>query len=90
MIVRSLSLTRRMIRETERHAGSMARLVFYDGVMPSSTDGVADGQKVHVQDMPADFVANMTYAQEPHMPDGATYWRLLDNGGNVVAQGDAK
>ena len=34
MIIRSLSLERRLARETVRHAGSLAQVVFYTGQMP--------------------------------------------------------
>lgn len=90
MIVRSLSLQHRLVREMERHAGSLARLVFYDGVMPASCDGSADGAKVKVQDVPAGFWTQIFYNEEPGLPEGSTYWRVYDNGGLVVIQGDGK
>lgn len=88
MITRSLSLQRRVAREMERHAGSLARLVFYDGVMPASCDGSADGQKLTASDLPEGFMAAVLYGEEPRPPPGANYWRVLTNDGAVMLQGD--
>lgn len=88
MIVASLSLMRKLIRETERRAGSLAQLAFYDGVMPTSTEDQADGNKVATAGLPENFIADALYGEEPPLVLGATYWRLLDNGGLVVLQGD--
>ena len=88
MITRSISLTRRLVHEMERHAGSLARVAYYDGVMPMTCDGVADGNRVHVQDVPEGFMADILYGQEPPLPERARYWRVLDNGGVVMMQGD--
>lgn len=90
MIVRSLSLQHRLVREMDRHAGSLARLVFYDGVMPASCDGSADGTKVKVQDVPAGFWTQIFYGEEPGLPEGAKYWRVYTNNGDVMMQGDSK
>lgn len=88
MITRSLSLRRRLEREMERHAGSLARLVFYDGVMPASCDFAADGQKVAAEDLYDGFMGSVLYGDEPPMPEGARYWRVLTNDGSVMLQGD--
>ena len=88
MIIRSLSLQRRLVREMERHAGSLASLVFYDGVMPATCDESADGIKIKAQPLPADFFTHIGYGEEPGIPEGAKYWRVLSNEGVVVLQGD--
>jgi len=90
MITRSLSLLRRLTNEMERHAGSLARLAYFDGVMPANCDGVSDGTRVSVQDLPRGFMLDILYNTEPELPSGATYWRVFDNNGAVVLQGDGK
>lgn len=88
MIVASLSLMRRLIREAERQAGSLAEVHLYDGIMPSSTEAQAEGNKVAVVQLPDNFISDCIYGEEPQLPLGASYWRLLSNDGNVVLQGD--
>ena len=88
MITLSVSLQRRLIAEMERHAGSLAALVFYDGVMPATCDEHADGAKIKAQPLPAEFMTHIRYGEEPGLPTGAKYWRVYDNGGIVVMQGD--
>lgn len=91
MIQRSISLERRMTREIVRHAGSMASLVFYRGIMPASCDDTADGERVaSLTPMSEASLRALADGTEPDLPDDATYWRLLDNGGLVVMQGDRK
>ena len=88
MIVRSLSLQRRMQTEMERHAGSMASLVFYDGSMPTTCDAAADGVKIRAEPLPEQFMLHVLYGEEPGLPTGAKYWRVYDNGGICIMQGD--
>ena len=90
MIVRSIALTRRLVHEMERHAGSLASIVFYDGVLPASCDETADGKRIESHELPAGFMSNALYGTEPRLPEGATYWRVYDNGGIVVMQGDGR
>lgn len=88
MIFTSLRMMRRLIREIERDCGSRAELHYFDGMMPSSTDARAEGNKIAIMRPPDNFVADVIYGDEPELVRGAKYWRLLNNDGNVVLQGD--
>lgn len=89
MIQRSLSLEHRLTREIVRHAGSQACLVFYRGTMPADCDEAAHGERVaSLTPMSETSLRSLADGTEPPMADGASYWRLLDNGGLVVMQGD--
>lgn len=90
MITRSTSLDRRLERETVRHAGSEAKLVFYAGTMPASCEAPANGERVSDKAPDEAFVRAMASGIEPMLPEGAHYWRLYDNGGLVVMQGDGR
>lgn len=90
MIVASLSLMRRLVRETERQCGSLAQIHFYCGVMPDSTEAQAEGEKILACEVPDNFVADVFYGEEPALVLGASYWRLLSNDGRVVLQGDGQ
>jgi hypothetical protein len=83
-----ISLKQRLERETVRHAGSLAVLVFYKGTMPLRCELVADG--VRLERLPASeaTVRDLAQGNAPLMPKDADYWRLMDNGGNVVMQGN--
>ena len=89
MMQRSTSLERRLEREIVRHAGSLARLHFYKGVMPLRCELVADGERVEGTQVSEAVVRDLAQGNAPLMPAGATYWRLMDNNGNVVMQGNA-
>lgn len=88
MIQRSVSLKRRLELEVVRHAGSMARLIFYKGAMPMRCELLAEGERI--DSVPADEakVRDLAQGNDPVRPEGANYWRLMDNNGNVVMQGD--
>lgn len=88
MITMSISLQRRLVAEMERHAGSLASLVFYDGVLPATCDAPADGVKIKADPLPEGFMSHVRYGEEPALPTGAKYWRVYDNGGICVMQGD--
>lgn len=88
MITRSVSLQRRLVHEMERHAGSLASLVFYDGAIPATCDDAADGVKIRAEPLPEAFMQHIAYGEEPALPHGARYWRVYDNGGICVMQGD--
>jgi hypothetical protein len=91
MIQRGISLEHRLTREIVRHAGSLATLVYYQGTMPASCDASADGERVaSLSPMSETAVRSLAEGHEPTLADGANYWRLLDNGGLVVMQGDGK
>jgi hypothetical protein len=89
MIMRSASLERRLARETLRHAGSLARFAYFDGEMPASCELPAQGERLF-SEASEEEVRRLADGIEPMLPTDATYWRLLDNGGLVVAQGDGK
>lgn len=88
MIQRALSLTRRLELETLRHAGSLARIVLYKGEMPLKCELMAEGERVESIPASEERIRAMLQGSEPELIHGATYWRLLDNNGNVVMQGD--
>lgn len=90
MIVASLSLMRKLIRETERQCGSLAEIHFFNGAMPDSTETQAEGEKVCACELPDNFVADILYGEEPALVLGASYWRLMSNEGRVVLQGDGR
>jgi hypothetical protein len=82
------SLKQRLERETVRHAGSLAVLVFYRGTMPLRCELVADGVRLERQPAGEATVRDLAQGNTPLMPKEANYWRLMDNNGNVVMQGD--
>jgi hypothetical protein len=82
------SLKRRLERETLRHAGSLAALVFYRGTLPLRCELVADGERLERLPAGEATVRDLAQGNAPLMPKDATYWRLIDNNGNVVMQGD--
>ena len=88
MMVLSLSLERRLQREMLRHVGSEARLMHYTGKMPRTCEDQATGEKLSSVPMSEPVVRSTFDGREPKLADGAGYWRLLDNGGLVVMQGD--
>jgi hypothetical protein len=90
MMVLSLSLERRLLRETLRHVGSEARLMQYSGRMPRTCEDAATGEKIGSLRMDEEVVRKTFDGHEPDLAEGAGYWRLLDNGGLVVMQGDGK
>lgn len=91
MIQRSLSLERRMEREALRYAGSLTRIIFYKGNMPLRCELQADGERIaSLGPAPEEVIRGMLHGKEPPLPEGATYWRLMDGNGNVVMQGDGK
>lgn len=90
MIQRSITLMRQLERETARLAGSVAALVYYDGQMPESCEAATHGERIELIHATEDTVRSLASGTEPAMPKGATYWRLFDNGGGVVMQGDGK
>lgn len=88
MIQQSIALMRRIEYETCRCAGSLARLLYYAGTMPIGCELRAESERVQSIDAPEPLVRDLAKGKEPHCPEGITYWRLLDNNGNCVMQGD--
>ena len=84
----SASLQRRLAMETVRAAGSMAVLIYYDGPMPERCEEAAKGERVGIHPANEGLVRGLSGGVEPKLLEGAAYWRLLDNGGLVVMQGD--
>ncbi len=89
MIQRATSLERRMELEIVRHAGSLAVLSFYKGTMPPRCELVADGERIERGPAAEAMVRKLAQGIAPPMPPDADYWRLMDNNGNVVMQGDS-
>lgn len=85
---RSMSLQRRLETETLRAAGSLARLHFYKGTMPLRCELQADGERIKGIPATEAMVRDLAQGNAPLMEKGSNYWRLLDNGGNVVMQGN--
>ena len=90
MIQRSVSLTRRLEHEIVRHAGSMARIIHYKGEMPLRCELQGEGERVESIAASEAQVRDLAQGNEPELIAPATYWRLMDNNGNVVMQGDSK
>jgi len=88
MIHLSTSLERRLLRETQRHAGSWAVMVFYKGAMPCRCELHAEGERLEQKSAPDWVVRDLVEGKEPELPPDAGFWRLLDNNGNCVMQGD--
>ena len=87
-IRRSISLERRLSRETLRHAGSLAVVIFYSGELPGCCELQAKGERVERRGASEALIRDLARGKEPEMPAGADYWRLLDGNGSVVMQGD--
>ena len=90
MIQRSISLKRRLELEALRLAGSLARVIYYHGEMPLRPELQAEGERVLSTDAPEEVIRAMLQGEEPKLAEGSTYWRLMDNNGNVVMQGNGK
>ncbi|HEY2538224.1 MAG TPA: hypothetical protein VGI28_01800 [Stellaceae bacterium] len=88
MIQRSISLKRRLEGETVRHVGSQGRLVYYKGEMPERCELQADGERIESVAAHEELVRDLHQGNQPKPQPPATYWRLMDNNGNVVMQGD--
>jgi hypothetical protein len=90
MITLSTSFHNRIMRELRRAVGSEGRLAFFDGKMPLFPDDSAEGERVESREVTDADLDRLCLGHEPEMPKAAGYWRLLDNGGLVLMQGDAK
>lgn len=88
MIQRSVSLKRRLEHEIVRHAGSLARIIHYKGTMPPRCELQAEGERVESIAASEPQLRDLAQGNEPRLAEGANYWRLMDNNGNVVMQGD--
>lgn len=89
MIQRSVSLKRRLEHEIVRHAGSLARLIHYKGEMPPRCELQAEGERIESVSASEPQIRDLAQGNEPKLAEGASYWRLMDNNGNVVMQGKA-
>lgn len=90
MITRSVALQQRLVHEMMAHAGSLSALIYYDGVMPSTCSEVANGVRVGAMGLPEDFFRAILYGQEPSLPEGCTYWRVVSDDGETMLQGDCQ
>lgn len=89
MIVKSLSLKRALVRETLRRVGSLGQFVYYRGDMPQACEDPAAGEHIDTGKISEAEIRMVADGVEPMTPPGR-YWRLIDNDGNVVMQGDGK
>ena len=89
MIQRSVSLTRRLEHEIVRHAGTLARVIHYKGEMPPRCELQAEGERIESIAASEAQIRDLAQGNEPELIAPATYWRLMDNNGNVVMQGDS-
>ena len=88
MIIRSLSLERRLARETVRHAGSLAQVVFYTGQMPLTCEEHAGGStRVGIKKLDETDLRELCAGTEPATKTTANFWRLV-NGQGVVMKGN--
>jgi hypothetical protein len=78
----------RILGELRRAAGSLGRFDFFAGPRPLFTDDPATGERIESRDPTDEELEALVDGIEPEMPKGAGYWRLLDNGGLVLMQGD--
>jgi hypothetical protein len=90
MIERSISLKRRLELEALRFVGSLGRVIHYHGEMPLRPELQAEGERIESTDASEAIIRGMLQGEEPALAKGASYWRLMDNNGNVVMQGDGK
>lgn len=93
MIQYSEHCHRQMARLMARMIGSDPSVRFYAGEMPPRPDDPlnADTEAIFVDDLDAEETERLNAAplsREPAQPKGATFWRLMDIGGNVVMQGN--
>jgi hypothetical protein len=88
MITPSISLMRCLVREAERRVGSASLIAYYDGEMPGTAEAQATGNKVATTPLPMNFVLEAFVGAEPVPILNARYWRLYDNNGMVMLQGD--
>ena len=90
MITLAATFHSRLMRELRRALGADGRLVFYKGPMPLWPDDPALNDKVAEREPTDEDLQRIIDANEPDLPEGARYWRLLDNGGLVLMQGDGQ
>lgn len=88
-VILSVSLERALVREMLRRAGSVAGLVYYTGPMPKHCEDQATGEKLGRSRAAEEAVRSLAAeGRQPDLVPGAGYWRVLDNNGDVVMQGD--
>jgi hypothetical protein len=90
VITLATSFHARIMRELRRAVGSEGRLAFFAGKMPLFPDDQAEGERIETREVMDADLDRLCLGHEPEMPKAAGYWRLLDNGGLVLMQGDAK
>lgn len=87
----SRSLKNRLARELRRAIGSHGVLVFYSGPPPATADEPANGEKIGSREVVEADLLKLDSGEPLDVPAQAAwgYWRILDNGGLCVLQGDA-
>lgn len=88
MIRYSTALKNRIATAICRAVGSNGVMVFYSGTAPVCFDDPATGERVFTQHLEEADVRALCAGHEPVMPEGAGWWRVMDNGGLVMMQGD--
>jgi hypothetical protein len=85
----SKTLQGRILFVVERAIGSNGVLAFYSGEPPETADDEPTGEKLGTRALTPAELGALRNGTQPEMMQGASYWRLLDNGGLVVMQGGA-
>lgn len=88
MIIYSTGLKNRIAATIARAIGSNGTVAFYSGEAPMSADDPPSGEKIGTRDLLVEEFGELRLGGQPVLPKGAGYWRILDNGGLVVMQGD--
>ena len=87
MIERSTSFQRALEREALRYAGSLAVVAYYAGSRPHSCEAQATGERLSHTKATEQQIRQLVQGNDLELPPGASYWRVIDNSGNVVMQG---
>jgi hypothetical protein len=89
MITLAPTFHNRVLRELRRAVGSLGRFEFRGGVRPLFSDDPATGEIIGHREPTDSELEGLVDGIEPDLPEGAGYWRLVDNGGVVLMQGDS-
>jgi hypothetical protein len=90
VIVLAPAFHARLLRELRRAVGNDGRLAFFAGKMPLWPDDPAEGERVASREASERDLELIISNREPDLVEGSTFWRLLDNGGLVLMQGDGR
>jgi hypothetical protein len=90
MITLAPTFHNRMLRELRRAVGGLGRFEFHAGPRPLWPDDPAEGEIIGHREPTDSELEGLVDGHEPDLPEGAGYWRLVDNGGLVLMQGDSE